>query len=515
MNSLLRSSLSFLLPMLVALPTWALPSSVDNPQGVLWNLLESGHGAEAAQFEGQLEKVLQTSPIRYIKPLGGGMTESWVAFFENNVVAVLKPAMSENPESAANERAAYVVDRALGLNMVPLTVTRKMGQQDYSLQLFYPAASSERQRLGEVQTVRAYDLKWFDGLVVNFDRDIHGNHNIVTGRDGRLVAIDNSLAFYDAEVEIKGAGLYKISSHLKGSFTHLDKKKLRKDLLAVLSKEKVDRFMNNISNVQAEIGSAKEVSEDRTVVRQSAKLPFVMPIENGNILDLQLFQKALGEYASTDPIEGLKQMVAGESRSFDIVIQDWKTYSPNTRMYLVQIMAGLASNGQTTGLSKIVAAYPEELLKSLQAVNSQLLVTVLRDLLKLEKPSAGVVDIIRREISAEILYGLRFDILRSGDTIPDSKLNSFMWQGIAEGIEKGHFDNLLNNVYSFEYVFHSIETASDGGIKKRLLAALNQYALRVKQANPQMVPKKIESLLSMLNSKGISGSAMACRSVFH
>jgi hypothetical protein len=99
------------------------------------------------------------------------------------------------------ELAAYLIDRYLGLDMVPVTVTRFIGRnQGAAIAWVEDAISPEELRQTPLTNVQRSRISYqeglmtlFDGLIQNVDRN-QGNM-LVTPDDLRLHLIDHSRAF--------------------------------------------------------------------------------------------------------------------------------------------------------------------------------------------------------------------------------------------------------------------------------------------------------------------------------
>lgn len=100
------------------------------------------------------------------------------------------------------EVAAYLMDKLLGLNMVPPTVARAYRGRKGSLQLWVTFGTSELERIredipyppdrmGHIERMQ-YLQRAFDSLIANADRTLQ---NIRWTEDWRLVLIDHSRCF--------------------------------------------------------------------------------------------------------------------------------------------------------------------------------------------------------------------------------------------------------------------------------------------------------------------------------
>jgi hypothetical protein len=103
-------------------------------------------------------------------------------------------------DSYRYERAAYLLDRELGLRMVPVTVIREIRGREGCLSHFLDHASHEREPLEGLtgQQVLALSkqrtiMRIFDALIYNTDRNL-GNW-LVDDADRSLYLIDHSRSF--------------------------------------------------------------------------------------------------------------------------------------------------------------------------------------------------------------------------------------------------------------------------------------------------------------------------------
>ncbi len=175
-----------------------LPPGLDKafPQEQSWILREAGYKAEADQIEADLRATLSNGAIKKIEKFKLANSESYLITFESGLIGIFKPQQKRNNWQA--EVLAYALDQRLGMNMVPVTVERKIklgffrGEANGSLQLFLPGMQpSERvpYRLLSLPRIESV-MTAFDFLIGNHDRS--GNF---FGLNERVVLGDNGDGF--------------------------------------------------------------------------------------------------------------------------------------------------------------------------------------------------------------------------------------------------------------------------------------------------------------------------------
>jgi hypothetical protein len=152
----------------------------------------------------EFEEFLRAAPIDRLEDVGSGVTGSQRAFFhpgglaESAVVKVLPPGFrGAFFESYKSEVAAYELVRILGLDMVPVTVERRIGDHLASVglwaegRLLSKVEKQDPRHPGEwSRQVRRYRV--FDALIANIDRNAQ---NIIIDDDWNIILIDHSRAF--------------------------------------------------------------------------------------------------------------------------------------------------------------------------------------------------------------------------------------------------------------------------------------------------------------------------------
>jgi len=186
-----------LLLLALALRPAAAADGTPEPHGAkVW----VGHYAEYEEF-------LKTAPFVRLEEIGEGVTKPLRGFFSPGGLAasaVVKPLPPRRQkgywESYKSEIAAYEVDRLLGLDMVPVTVERRVDGRGASAQLWVKGCKLLRDLDDEGYTP-GQPVKWakevcrqrvFDCLIANIDRNAG---NILVDDDWDIILIDHSRAF--------------------------------------------------------------------------------------------------------------------------------------------------------------------------------------------------------------------------------------------------------------------------------------------------------------------------------
>lgn len=175
-------------------------------------------------------------------------------------------------DSYRYERAAYLLDRELEMNMVPVAVLREVGGDKSALIEFIdhaqhqedsPHTPSPRQRalLGRAKGVMAL----FDALIYNTDRNV--TNLLVDNEDWRLYLIDHSRAFrthrrlpedYKGTGTCLPAGLYE---RLRG----LEEKPLIELLRHAISKPQIKAILARRDRLVERIEADREQRGDEAV----------------------------------------------------------------------------------------------------------------------------------------------------------------------------------------------------------------------------------------------------------
>ena len=181
--------------------------ATGNLQEIIWRLRESGASGKAERLEELLTDILERGEIDRIEDINSGSTKPQLVTFKNGLRGVFKTRY--HAEGVAMSR----FDKLLTTNVFPLTVTRKIGEQEGSIQLFIEnstnvvelvrgkwdfegikgnsveVSKSKFMETGELSTRRIYAL-----AKLTNDTDAHGN--LLVPAFGRRLLIDGGSSFY-------------------------------------------------------------------------------------------------------------------------------------------------------------------------------------------------------------------------------------------------------------------------------------------------------------------------------
>jgi hypothetical protein len=224
------------------------------------------HGLLAQSFDSlqspETERFLAEASIRLGETLGG-VTRSRKATLDLNGVshfAVWK-TIDDNRKGVTNlgrggyeinfrdtwknEVPAYELDKMLGLNMVPVAVSRTYRNTQGALIAWVDLGMSEGERLKK-QVVPPNPADWsqkmsnvqlFDNLIYNIDR--HSN-NIYITKDWNVILIDHSRAFRSFNELRAENELRRFSTSLLAALEKLDRATVQKKLSKYLDGGQID-----------------------------------------------------------------------------------------------------------------------------------------------------------------------------------------------------------------------------------------------------------------------------------
>lgn len=213
-------------------------------QEAIWFLNGKKQRALGENLRDALSLYMSTAEIAEVKPLGGGSTPTEKVTFKNGVSAAFKAKVSfwHNgiflggylSTNIRSERAAYLIDEMLELDIVPMTVLRDVNGRYGSLQYFVKDAVMVL-KAPENKRQKPARLMLLDFLIKNIDRG-PTNFMYLASMD-RHVGIDCSWSLRNTRLfsNLKALGVDKRSSDEK-------KRKFPKD--AVPSHEDYVRLKN-------------------------------------------------------------------------------------------------------------------------------------------------------------------------------------------------------------------------------------------------------------------------------
>lgn len=212
-----RPSVLFLAPLLLCA---SLAAAIDPTGSVPYPSISAPFAAVPGQFlptelleQGKWEQFLRTAAITggEQRTGRGAVTKPWVLTLEQGGTS--RRAVWKNPsglmagywEGWRYEIAAYLLDKHLGIGMVPPTVERRFKGDKGSCQLWIDdclALEQKQKRNMKVPPARVgfynravYLQRFFDNLIANEDR--HANQILITN-DWRMLLIDHSRSFRTA-----------------------------------------------------------------------------------------------------------------------------------------------------------------------------------------------------------------------------------------------------------------------------------------------------------------------------
>ena len=175
-------------------------------------------------------------------------------------------------DSFRYERAAYLLDRSLGLEMVPVAVVRKVGRDEAGVIEWIDHAShiedSPHQPTGGQRAELARQkglMELFDALICNTDRNV-GNY-LVDDADWRLYLIDHSRAFRET-TDLPDAfeeTLIRLPRELYERLQGLDESSLTELLGDLLGGAQIETLLERRDKILAKIDADREKLGDEVV----------------------------------------------------------------------------------------------------------------------------------------------------------------------------------------------------------------------------------------------------------
>jgi hypothetical protein len=163
------------------------------------------------------------------------------------------------------EIAAYVVDRIIGLGLVPATVERSYQRTSGSLQWWVESEMSEAQRIRdkinppdtEAWNRQQFKMQLFDNLIYNTDRHLN---NLLVTKDFEIRLIDHSLSFRGFNVLKPDHTLTRFSRSLLAGLEKLEADDLNKRLRRYLSPSQITSMLRRRDAI---LELAKRLVEER------------------------------------------------------------------------------------------------------------------------------------------------------------------------------------------------------------------------------------------------------------
>lgn len=209
-----------------------------------------------------VEKILESREKNKSESLGGGCNETVLVNFRDDGSGVFKPKSGELANLRTEvktgtfykrERAAYLIDKFLGFDLVPPTVIRKIDKEIGSVQQFikkaktYTELNSKKRK--KIKNEEMMKLWLFDFIIWNSDRS---SNNFMI-REDKIYAIDNGLSFGKDSLNIfesffpDGQIPETIIKKFKEFFAWDQGEKILGDLLSeLLDKKEVDACLKRI-----------------------------------------------------------------------------------------------------------------------------------------------------------------------------------------------------------------------------------------------------------------------------
>jgi len=163
-------------------------------QEAAWEHLRAGDNTTANRLLDTLRQILESQPVS-IKSLGKSIhvSKPYIITFRNDVRAIFKVENSDSLGPVNREEAVYKLDRFLGFNFTPMTITRAVQFPDGTVRqgsVMYFIRNCESAMDAGLE--KNDKLKLFDAIIGNSDRHLN---NWLVRDNGEIVAIDHNRAF--------------------------------------------------------------------------------------------------------------------------------------------------------------------------------------------------------------------------------------------------------------------------------------------------------------------------------
>lgn len=230
---------------------------------------------EESWLKTPMEKILESREKNKSESLNGGCNETILVNFRDDGSGVFKPKSGEMPDLRTEvktgtfykrERAAYLVNKFLGFDLVPPTVIRKIDEEIGSVQQFVKKAKTytelDLKEKGKIKNEEIMKLWLFDFIIWNSDRS---SNNFMI-KDHKIFAIDNGLSFGKDSLNLfesyfpDGQIPETIIKKFKEFFAWDQGKKILSELLSeLLDKKEVDACLKRIKLAGKYINNPKKI----------------------------------------------------------------------------------------------------------------------------------------------------------------------------------------------------------------------------------------------------------------
>ncbi len=175
------------------------------------------------------------------------------------------------------EIAAYELDKLVGLEMVPATVERQIGNERGSLQYWVAAQMVDGRQLNETLRLERkiqppdtgkwndsmYRARMWDSLIYNVDRN---GGNVLVSPDWRAILIDHSRTFRRFNDLVEQRGLTRFSRSLLAGFDKLDEKTLNEHLGRYLTSYQIKGILQRRDKIREMAKKAVEKNGEAKVL---------------------------------------------------------------------------------------------------------------------------------------------------------------------------------------------------------------------------------------------------------
>jgi hypothetical protein len=236
---------------------------------------------ESCLTEGKILKGVKeltgvTRPLKVEVECGGTKREAIFKSLDEKRMGATKLAGGKTEfnftDSFRYERAAYVLDRQLGLNMVPVAVLQRRKGADGVLVDFIPDTVHENQVSTPFRgpqmaalTRQKSRMHLFDSLIYNTDR--RAENMLIDESTGKLYLIDHSRAFREQKElqDIFAQGRVWLSREMYDNLVALNKENLASLLEDVISKAQLEAILARRDLIVAKIDQDRQEYGDDSV----------------------------------------------------------------------------------------------------------------------------------------------------------------------------------------------------------------------------------------------------------